>query len=217
MTISAVAGLLYVIHLKTLALVLEECSSLHRLKWLTKAKGGSRCAVVSTARYNPDFLRSVLESQDLRHKWPLSHCKNYVDSAADKIEDEAPAMKIKVKKGGTRKQAKETTLIQLKNHDLEEKDEVLMPMNAFGKAFAVMQGEVNSSNDEGEWLFSICKTASHEIGECRHGRPPQFELAHVSICRSLLWPRPLRILCVHNAGHSFHGGRSPSTSGPLSD
>ncbi|KAI0129838.1 hypothetical protein BJ170DRAFT_617827 [Xylariales sp. AK1849] len=47
-----------------------------------RAYGGSRVAVVSTARYHP--LLDVYENIDYSHMWPCSHCRNYVDGLCSK-------------------------------------------------------------------------------------------------------------------------------------
>jgi len=68
-----------------------------------RAAGGSRVAVVSTARYNP--LLDAQQNIDRGHSWPASHCEAYVDRviASAGLETSAPARNAapnKRKRGG---------------------------------------------------------------------------------------------------------------------
>ena len=107
-----------------------------------RAYGGSRVAVVSSARYHPalDEVCSI----DRSHMWPASHCKAYTDSLSG-----AP---VKLKKG-------------------VEADERQIgsgtPMRA--AVDAVMHPNfLPQSNDDlyGVWLSRLARTTSHELGHC---------------------------------------------------
>jgi archaemetzincin len=56
-----------------------------------RAYGGSRVAVVQTARYNPTL--DVHEGLDRAHMWPFSHCKDFVDAlcAVEDVEPRRPS------------------------------------------------------------------------------------------------------------------------------
>jgi archaemetzincin len=57
-----------------------------------RAYGGSRVAVVQSARYNP--LLDACEKIDRTHMWPFSHCKNFVDGLCE-MEDMKPQIPTK--------------------------------------------------------------------------------------------------------------------------
>jgi archaemetzincin len=105
-----------------------------------RAYGGSRVAVVSTARYHP-----VLDEHadiDRSHMWPSSHCKAYVDSLCTK---ENPRTQ------------KETPKSQLS---------IVSPIHA---AIAVqIRGKVLPSLEDqrGLWFSRLARTVAHELGHC---------------------------------------------------
>ncbi|KKK21191.1 hypothetical protein ARAM_004674 [Aspergillus rambellii] len=47
-----------------------------------RAYGGSRVAVVSSARYNP--VLDAAQSVEREHAWPASHCKSYLEASCTK-------------------------------------------------------------------------------------------------------------------------------------
>jgi archaemetzincin len=110
-----------------------------------RAYGGSRVAVVSTARYRPEL--DAKQKIDLAHVWPASHCARYVGSF---FSNKTPATAV------------------------EDKDHPLNALQRHpGSAIAAAVGAHNklptpSSPSElsALWLGRICKTASHEIGHC---------------------------------------------------
>lgn len=103
-----------------------------------RAYGGSRAAVVSTARYNPFF-----STYDLQHAWPASHCQAYMESLL-------PAEK--------RAKSREGSIIDLTQDT---------PLHRAVEAFRATQQPANSDNaDNGLWLSRICRTTSHELGHC---------------------------------------------------
>ena len=107
-----------------------------------RAYGGSRVAVVSTARYNP-VLDPEVEGLEREHAWPASHCGVYVNRCND-AEAEGVATKKK-------KQLRDGPVYKaLEAHQalpsLDEKPSVKVL--------------------EGLWLSRVCRTASHELGHC---------------------------------------------------
>lgn len=107
-----------------------------------RAYGGSRVALVSSARYNP--LLFLEEGIDIHHMWPAAHCAAYVASQCD----------LPTKK-------KKTT--PKRNDD--------MPDSSLHKAVAAFNASLSISYTQpdllhGLWLFCLARTASHELGHC---------------------------------------------------
>ncbi|KAF7346485.1 hypothetical protein MSAN_01876600 [Mycena sanguinolenta] len=118
-----------------------------------RAYGGSRVAVISTARYHPGLDRH--QNVDRLHSWPASHCKQYIDACCSEIDNPKP----KKKKG---KVVTEPTLEPAVYA-------ALSPLHA-----AVVAHEALPSLEESPspaalsalWLGRACRTASHELGHC---------------------------------------------------
>lgn len=104
-----------------------------------RAYGGSRVAVVSTARYNP----SLDDSQDVEreHAWPASHCDLYMRECCG-----APSKTKKAK------------------HDITVPH--LTPLQAAVSAHAALPTSKSPSQLSSLWLSRVCQTASHELGHC---------------------------------------------------
>ncbi|KIK69953.1 hypothetical protein GYMLUDRAFT_34357 [Collybiopsis luxurians FD-317 M1] len=107
-----------------------------------RAYGGSRVAVVSTARYNP----AIDEQQNVNreHAWPASHCEEYVRQCTS----EPPKKKRKAK------------------NDLQARDPRTGPMYAALEAHCGLPSHLSPSTLSGLWLARVCRTASHELGHC---------------------------------------------------
>ncbi|KAJ8113027.1 hypothetical protein OPT61_g4748 [Boeremia exigua] len=107
-----------------------------------RAYGGSRVAVVQTARYNP-----VLDSRegiDLDHMWPMSHCKAFVDDlcAVEEVEEKAPTKEQK-------RWSKEGA------------------MRAAVDAASTFTGSNGQGNgQQAMWFARLARTVSHELGHC---------------------------------------------------
>jgi len=105
-----------------------------------RAYGGSRVAVVSSARYHPDLDEEA--GIDHEHMWPTSHCAAYVRTicgATITTKKKAPPLS-------------QPTNIQS------------TPMGA-----AIEVSRAKSSvplNAYGLWLSRLLRTASHELGHC---------------------------------------------------
>ena len=110
-----------------------------------RAYGGSRVAVVSTARYRPEL--DAKQKIDLSHVWPASHCSRYIGSF---FSNKTPATAV------------------------DDKDHPLNALNRYpGSAIVaavVAHSNLPTPSSPSElcalWLGRICKTASHEIGHC---------------------------------------------------
>ncbi|KAL8773892.1 MAG: hypothetical protein Q9209_001322 [Squamulea sp. 1 TL-2023] len=55
-----------------------------------RAYGGSRVAVISTARYNPELDEA--QGVDRKHAWPASHCTEFIDAICDSKSSGDPNM-----------------------------------------------------------------------------------------------------------------------------
>lgn len=105
-----------------------------------RAYGGSRVAVVSSARYNP--LLYGHEGVNVQHIWPASHCATYVNSQCNMSD------------GSTQ------------DHQVSEvADGALYKAVA---AFKTAPSSTSTKEDPpyGLWLFCPVRTASHELGHC---------------------------------------------------
>lgn len=109
-----------------------------------RAYGGSRVAVVSSARYNPLFIEQA--GVDLDHMWPASHCAAYISSQCSLLK---------------RKNAKYPMNCQpekIPDSPLQQ------AVAAFQKAPPMSSAQPNTMH--GLWLFCLARTASHELGHC---------------------------------------------------
>ncbi|KAF2095654.1 hypothetical protein NA57DRAFT_44487 [Rhizodiscina lignyota] len=120
-----------------------------------RAYGGSRVAVVSSARYNPTL--DATERVDRAHAWPTSHCKSYVESKCNAAKPtKRPKKKAKIETSKT-------------NSSKGGEKPLDSPLHDAVKAHSELQPQLSSpspSDLTGLWLGRICKTASHELGHC---------------------------------------------------
>ncbi|KAG1690559.1 hypothetical protein DVH05_028062 [Phytophthora capsici] len=114
-----------------------------------RAYGGSRVAVVSSARYNP--LLDAVQQVEREHAWPAPHCRKYVDTCVKNNDSGSP-----------RKKKKKTSRQLDKHKDLPDYSSSAMEaaVRAFTSAPATAQSEAAL------WLARVCRTASHELGHC---------------------------------------------------
>ena len=122
-----------------------------------RAYGGSRVAVVSSARYNP--LLDAVQGLEREHAWPASHCAEYVrDSCMD-----APR---------TSKKAKSSpTPLERANYNPDEARPMgskVSPMQNAIRAHLSTPSDVFSESNylSSLWLLRLSRTASHELGHC---------------------------------------------------
>jgi archaemetzincin len=124
------------------------------------AAGGSRVAVVSTARYNP--LLDQRQEIDRTHAWPASHCAAYVEELCRNADGPS-------KPTPKRKQPDTTatsTIINLTSNSMSAK---LSPLHAAITAHNSLPPLTSTASVEALhilWLSRICRTASHELGHC---------------------------------------------------
>lgn len=113
-----------------------------------RAYGGSRVAVVSSARYSPRLYGPEglgFASIDLQHMWPASHCAANVAVA---VADEG------VRPSGLATPGRDSGASPL-----------YRAVEAFGSA-PCPTGAGGSSYLYGVWLFCVARTAAHELGHC---------------------------------------------------
>ncbi|KAI1864407.1 uncharacterized protein JN550_008964 [Neoarthrinium moseri] len=105
-----------------------------------RAYGGSRVAVVSTARYHP--VLDDLEGIDHAHMWPASHCKSYVDELC--------------RKGGVEPDAQPDWV----------NPELSSPLRAAIYAASLAPLSSTPEAQTGLWFSRLVRTVSHELGHC---------------------------------------------------
>ncbi|KAF2023175.1 hypothetical protein EK21DRAFT_42009, partial [Setomelanomma holmii] len=107
-----------------------------------RAYGGSRVAVVQTARYNPCL--DACDNIDRSHMWPSSHCKMFVDElcAVEGVQQRPPT---KQQSGNSRKGSMRATIDA-----------------------AMAQGTAGDTAQLSSclWFSRVARTVSHELGHC---------------------------------------------------
>ena len=140
-----------------------------------RAYGGSRVAVVSSARYNPIIDKAMdVESE---HAWPASHCSRYLaelsEQTATAPEDPPPEpstgskKKPKPKRAVTQTQRgqNETGSTSTNPIDLSSPTPPTPPNSPLRAALAASL--TSTPVDLATlWLSRLAKTASHELGHC---------------------------------------------------
>ncbi|KAL2832596.1 hypothetical protein BDW59DRAFT_157416 [Aspergillus cavernicola] len=126
-----------------------------------RAYGGSRVAVVSTARYNP--LLDLIQNVERDHAWPAAHCTAYIEDICRREEGGILSKKRKRKK-----------VISPKQGHADGKQEA--PLDAALRAFSYPpplppgplspDPRVSDNGTSGLWLWRIIRTVSHELGHC---------------------------------------------------
>ncbi|KAJ5816715.1 Peptidase M54 archaemetzincin [Penicillium robsamsonii] len=113
-----------------------------------RAYGGSRVAVVSSARYNPTL--DTIHDVERLHAWPASHCEKYMSACASA----APS-------------AKRQKRSQVNSRGSQNLTELSGPIKD-AVSFYRSLPEVDSSPSllSALWLGRVCRTASHELGHC---------------------------------------------------
>ncbi|CAI7592113.1 unnamed protein product [Penicillium pancosmium] len=120
-----------------------------------RAYGGSRVAVVSSARYNPNL--DELESVERLHAWPASHCENYISAFCDEADEDSKPKK-------TFKSHTKTTQNQGKFGSSTSR---VGPMEAAISIHRTLPMEImTGASLSALWLGRVCRTASHELGHC---------------------------------------------------
>jgi archaemetzincin len=107
-----------------------------------RAYGGSRVAVVQTARYNPAL--DMREKIDRTHMWPFSHCKNYIDTLCATEDVEA--------------------LPPTKQQVLTSKDGPMRAAVVVAMTTTTVLDPVQERS--ALWFSRLARTVSHELGHC---------------------------------------------------
>jgi archaemetzincin len=129
-----------------------------------RAYGGSRVAVVSTARYNP--LLDGRHGVGRLHSWPASHCKKYMESKTSipgKALAPAAAKRTKTS-NGTKGTTRSRRGLQAVPSPEPSAQDALSPLNAAVSVFKAFDDKSQSLT--GLWLGRVCRTVCHELGHC---------------------------------------------------
>lgn len=110
-----------------------------------RAYGGSRVAVVSTARYRPDL--DTKQDIDLQHVWPASHCAIWQGRFYSSKTPAGPPEDKKHCRTASEWHPGSPIAAAVDAH-------MALPMPSSPADFTSL------------WLGRICKTASHELGHC---------------------------------------------------
>ena len=121
-----------------------------------RAYGGSRVAVVSTARYNP--VLDETQKVERVHAWPACHCKAYIQERCGIRSWSARSAGNKARKS-------------IDAMELDDNPSSPSPLRA---AVSSSQDLLSSSAVQQKdliwlsnlWLSRVCQTASHELGHC---------------------------------------------------
>ena len=126
-----------------------------------RAYGGSRVAVVSTARYHPSL--DVKNDVERQHSWPASHCDDYLREcyATAFGQDERPRKRARIPKEKSTSSSTNPPQTNLVDQTIST------PLQAAVSAHKALS-ELSSSPTmlSGLWLGRVCRTASHELGHC---------------------------------------------------
>lgn len=124
-----------------------------------RAYGGSRVAVLSSARYNP--VLDARQGVERSHAWPASHCETYLKTCCESSTPQ-PA----------KKRAKRSHNPDEKALNPSSSSEDTTPSGALTAAVAACRAlpdfdsSLPTSVLEGLWLSRMCRTAAHELGHC---------------------------------------------------
>ena len=121
-----------------------------------RAYGGSRVAVVSTARYNPGLDEE--QNVEREHAWPASHCKAYMQECCG-------AGSGSMRSAGNKDRKPKSGM------GLDDNSSSPSPLQA---AISTSRELLSSSAVQDReptwlskiWLSRVCQTASHELGHC---------------------------------------------------
>jgi archaemetzincin len=133
-----------------------------------RAYGGSRVAVVSSARYNPALDEQAAIERE--HAWPASHCASFVerccaDADADAESDEDAPLDTRLPTKGKFKarSPKHSTASQdtsANSLDCPDTSPLQQTISAFNA------NPQTSNNTYGLYLARLVRTAAHELGHC---------------------------------------------------
>jgi len=124
-----------------------------------RAYGGSRVAVISTARYDPELDEK--HNVEREHSWPASHCNAYMQSCCD--EESASTARPRRKAKAQSSDCNQPSLLSSFTTNLTLQLS-LSPYQAALSAYNTLPAP--SSSSPSLWLSRVCRTASHELGHC---------------------------------------------------
>ncbi|KAG5644538.1 hypothetical protein DXG03_008192 [Asterophora parasitica] len=122
-----------------------------------RAYGGSRVAVISSARYHP--ILDGTHNVERQHAWPASHCAAYMDACCKASDDAPNRPKKRAKLHASDVDASSSSLLR---------NDIQSPMHAALNAHISLSESLVSSTSGSTllWLTRLCRTASHELGHC---------------------------------------------------
>jgi archaemetzincin len=134
-----------------------------------RAYGGSRVAVVSSARYYPGLDEEAQIERE--HMWPTSHCADYLERAAGwhKAMNASTGSTAGQHNDSDQTGGEFSPFGPFANlYRLRYEKPHLTPMGkAVQKAHVVASSGVQGPADSyGLWLSRVARTASHELGHC---------------------------------------------------
>lgn len=124
-----------------------------------RAYGGSRVAVISTARYDPELDEE--HNVEREHSWPASHCNAYMQSCCD--DEPASTARPRKKAKAQNSECHQLSLLSSFTTNLTPQLS-LSPYQAALSAYNSLPAP--SSSSPYLWLSRVCRTASHELGHC---------------------------------------------------
>jgi len=129
-----------------------------------RAYGGSRVAVVSTARYHPALDTLQVDRQ---HAWPGSHCEEYI---AECCATTATAARATGQRWFGKSQVRDAVESGMDSSNPKDTAPI-SPMHAAISAHISLSPlfDPNTLSPVAQshlWLSRVCKTASHELGHC---------------------------------------------------
>ncbi|KAI9742139.1 MAG: hypothetical protein M1834_000529 [Cirrosporium novae-zelandiae] len=126
-----------------------------------RAYGGSRVAVISTARYNPE-LDSV-QDVERDHAWPASHCEEYLQERCASTSKQIGRPKKKTKTSAAASDKHNSSF------SISMDGITISPLQAAVSAHRALPSLIEAPSTaalSGLWLGRVCRTSSHELGHC---------------------------------------------------
>ncbi|KAF8967028.1 hypothetical protein BDZ97DRAFT_1656732 [Flammula alnicola] len=127
-----------------------------------RAYGGSRIAVISSARYNPTL--DATQGIERDHAWPASHCEAYMQACCKAALIPPAKKRAKVTKGPEKKND-----IPSSSLSTLERGTTISPLSAALSAHRSLPSLAESPAAaalNGLWMSRVCRTAAHELGHC---------------------------------------------------
>ncbi|KAL2793131.1 hypothetical protein BJX66DRAFT_326310 [Aspergillus keveii] len=119
-----------------------------------RAYGGSRVAVVSTARYHPGL--DGVAGIERGHAWPAAHCAEYLEGVCRGVD----------KASKRRKKDTSVSKSQSQSRSSGAREDGDGPLEAALAAYTPTTTKQELTNETPLWLWRISRTVSHELGHC---------------------------------------------------